>query len=87
MEIVSLLFIIEPNLTFLAFGPPVDFFVVAVVEDVDSFLFGVVFGGANGCCGDTEPGFGVTAACDTILRGLPLVAFLSLSLDFDPLKS
>lgn len=89
VEIVSRLLIFELSRTFLALAAVVGFFVFAdatVADDEESFLFGVVFGGANGCCGETEPGFGVTTACVTIFRGLPRGAFLSLSFDFDPLK-
>lgn len=71
------------NLEFRALALPLDFFAIAAeAEDDESFLFGVVFGGANGCCGVT--GCGVMTV--TILRGLPRCAFLSLSLDFEPLN-
>lgn len=57
------------------------------VECDESFLFGVVFGGASGCWGDTELGLVATMAWLTILRGRPRGAFLSLSLDLDPLDN
>lgn len=89
MEIVSLLLgMVEPSRELRALVPIVAF--LALV-DVDSFLFGVVFGGANGCCGDAEPGFGggttATVGWLTILRGRPRGAFFSLSIDLERLKN
>lgn len=74
----------DPSRVFLPFA----FFVASdgASEEEISFLFGVVFGGANGCWGETDPGFWVTIGWVTIFRGLPRGAFFSLSLDLDPLE-